>query len=91
MKLSVTGLMISLAILWGAAVLIVGLANLQWPGYGEVFLNMIASIYPGYKHAGTLADTLVGTAYAVVDGAGGGLIFALLYNVFARTRTDTPA
>ena len=84
MKLSVRALAITAALVWGGAVLLVGLANLIWSPYGEAFLKLIASIYPGYEATGSIEDVIVGTLYAMLDGAVGGLIFALLYNLFAR-------
>lgn len=80
MKLNLKSLAASLAILWGLSVFLVGLANLIWPGYAAAFLNLLASIYPGYHAAGSFGDLIVGTLYAVLDGAMGGLIFGWLYN-----------
>jgi hypothetical protein len=48
------------------------------------YLNFLASIYPGYHAAGSVADLIVGTLYAILDGALGGLIFGWLYNYLAR-------
>jgi ABC-type phosphate transport system permease subunit len=83
MKLNLKALTLSLAILWGACVLLVGLANLFWSGYAAAFLNLLASIYPGYHASGSFGDLIVGTLYAVLDGAMGGLIFGWLYNYLA--------
>jgi hypothetical protein len=80
MKLNVKALVLSLAILWGLAVFLTGLANFIWPGFAGAFLKVIASLYPGYKASGTFEDLIVGTLYAVLDGAVGGWIFARLYN-----------
>ena len=82
MKLSIKALAIASGTIWGSAMLIVGLANMMWPGYGTVFLEVIASIYPGYKPGG-FGQVINGTLYAVVDGAIGGAIFAWIYNLFA--------
>ena len=41
MKLSVKGLAITAAIFWGAALLIVGSANMMFPGYASGFLEVI--------------------------------------------------
>jgi hypothetical protein len=84
MKLNLKALTLSLAILWGGCVLLVGLANLIWSGYAAAFLNLLASIYPGYHASGSFDDLIVGTLYAVLDGALGGLIFGWLYNFWAR-------
>jgi hypothetical protein len=84
MKLNLKALAVSLAILWGLGVFLVGLANLTWPGYAATFLNLLASVYPGYHAAGSFGDLIVGTLYAVLDGFLGGLIFGWLYNYLAR-------
>ncbi len=49
--------------------------------YGQAFLDVMASIYPGFHAAGTFGDAIVGTLYGVVDGAIGGAVFAWLYNI----------
>lgn len=54
-----------------------------WPPYGKAFLEVMSSVYPGYKAAGTLGSVVVGTLYyALLDGAVGGALFAWLYNTF---------
>jgi hypothetical protein len=68
------------------ALLLVGAANLIWSGYGVVFLQLMASIYPGYHAAGSLGDLIVGILYALVDGAICGLVFAWVYNLFVGKR-----
>lgn len=82
MRLNTLAMALAAGILWGAAVLIVGVANLIWPNYGVGMLVLLASIYPGYNAAGTPGDLLVGIAYSLVDGALFGLVFAWLYNRF---------
>lgn len=80
MKLSVKATAASSALLWSGAILTVGVANLIQPRYGKEFLRVVASIYPGYRARPTLGNVVVGTAYAVVDGAVGGALCAWLYN-----------
>ncbi len=82
MKLSVKAPAIVCASLWAGAVLFVGLVNLTAPSYGAGFLSGVSSIYPGFRASHTAADVLVGTGYALVDGAIGGALFAWLYNFF---------
>ena len=80
MKLSIKATAASSALVWGGAVLTVGLANLIRPRYGKEFLQLLASIYPGYHARRTIGDVVVGSGYAVVDGAVGGALCAWLYN-----------
>jgi hypothetical protein len=83
MKLSVGALAATSALLWGGAVLCMGIANAMWPSYGNAFLQMVASVYPGYTAGASAGQIAVGTGYALVDGGVGGAIFAALYNWFA--------
>ncbi|MDY7108032.1 MAG: hypothetical protein SYC29_05290 [Planctomycetota bacterium] len=84
MKLSIWPLTIAAAILWGAVMLLCGIANLIWPSYAVAFLEMCASVYPGYDAETNIGEVIVGTLYAIVDGAIFGLVLALLYNAFVR-------
>ena len=84
MALSIRGLTITAAIVWGGAVLITAIANLIWPTYGVAFLQLVASIYPGYHATRSLGGAVIGTLYALLDGAVCGLVFGWLYNHFAR-------
>ena len=84
MKLSIKGLVISAAIIWGAALLIVGGANLMFPGYGSGFLEVISSVYPGYQPGTGISSVIVGSMYGIVDAGIGAAIFGWLYNCFAE-------
>lgn len=84
MRLSLRALAITAALLWGGSVFVCGLANLAWPSYGGAFLQLVASIYPGYHATRSLGSVVVGTLYALLDGAVGGLLFGWLYNRCAR-------
>lgn len=84
MTLSVRSLAIVSALLWGGGVLFVGLVNLAAPSYGSAFLQCVSSIYPGFHNSRSLLDVLVGTGYALFDGAVGGALFGWLYNFFSR-------
>ena len=86
MRLDVTALALTGGLLWGAAMLIVASANLIWPNYGQAFLALVASIYPGYRPGAGAGSVIIGTLYALVDGAVGGGVFAWMYNLFARRR-----
>ena len=82
MRFSAKALAIVSAILWGGGILVVGLINLAAPSYGVNFLHGLSSVYPGFHASRTVLDVFVGTGYGVVDGAVGGYVFALLYNLF---------
>ena len=84
MKFNVKALAVACAILWGGAVLLIGVANLICPQYGQRFLEVLASFYPGYHATRSLVEVVLVTAYALVDGLIGGAIFGWLYNRFAK-------
>jgi hypothetical protein len=83
MRLSVRALALAGALLWGGAILLVGLINLAAPGYGVAFLRMTSSVYPGFHDSRTVVSVLMGTLDGLVDGAVAGLLFAWLYNAFS--------
>jgi len=81
MKFAIRPLVVACAVMWGGAVFLCGMANMQWPSYGEAFLQLLASIYPGYDAGGGFGNVVVGTLYAALDAAVGALVFGLLYNL----------
>ncbi len=83
MKLNVKAMAFTIGLIWGAAMLLTGVANLIWDGYAEAFLDVVASIYPGYHATSNFGDVIVGTLYGLVDGAVGGAVVAWLYNLLA--------
>lgn len=82
--ISVKGLALTVGILWAAAVFLVGLGNLLWPSYGVAFLEIPRSIYPGYANTAGFLGVIVGSLYALLDGAILGVVFAWLYNMLRR-------
>ena len=80
MRLNVKALAITSGIVWGAAIFWTALINLMWAGYGQQFLSLMASVYPGYHATRSFGGLLVGTGYALVDGFIGGAIVGWLYN-----------
>lgn len=83
MGLNIKAFALASGILWGLLMLVVGLANMTWPEYGGSFLRVMASVYPGHIHDGSLYQVMIGSAYAAVDALIGGAIFAWIYNWFA--------
>ncbi len=80
-KLSVKAFALAGGILWASALLIVGLLNLVFPGYGQMFLEGMGSVYLWHPATASLGSVLILTAIAFLDGTIGGLIFAALYNL----------
>jgi len=89
MKVNVKALGFTIALLWGGIVFLVGLGNLAFSGYGSAFLEVVASIYPGYQATPSIGDVLVGTLYALLDGFIGGLIAGWLYSLFVGRVNQT--
>jgi hypothetical protein len=74
---------IALGLVCGLVVLVTGVINIVWPGYGQAFLDILASIYPGYEATGSLGGVIFATLYGFADGALIGLAYAWLYNRIA--------
>jgi hypothetical protein len=81
MRLNVAALAVAGAVLWGASVFVVILANMAVPEYGVMFLNLVASLYPGFHAGAGIGGLLIGTVYAIADGAIGGALLGWLYNL----------
>ena len=88
MRLSVKACAGACGAVWGGAVLLCGAINLASPAYGRSFLKVLRSVYPGFRYSRKISDVLVGTGYAVLDGATAGALYALLYNRFRADEDD---
>lgn len=90
-RLEIRAFAIASGLVWGGAILLVALLNLLRASYGLAFLEVVASIYPGY-HAGMgLGSAVTGAFYGLVDGVVGGALFAWIHNMFAAGRdADSP-
>ena len=90
MRLSITALATTTAVVWGGILLLVGAAHLIAASYGVAFLDGMSSVYPGFHAARTMKDVVVGTLYGLIDGGLGGLIFGSIYNVVVRREPARP-
>jgi hypothetical protein len=88
MKLSVKAVMFTSGIGWGLAVLIVGVLNMIFAGYGEAYLKLMAALFVWYHASGDVVDLIIGIVWALVVGAVSGMFFALLYNAFVGTAPE---
>ena len=61
MNLNVKALALASAILWGLCMLGMTLANLVSGSYGGQFLQLMASVYPGYHATRSIGEVVVGT------------------------------
>lgn len=84
MKLSIKAFSFSAAIIWGLAMLLTTILNMLYPGYGAGFLDAMGSVYPGFTPGMGVKSIITGTLYGVVDAGIAGLVFAWLYNCFAK-------
>ena len=82
MRLDIRALTLAFGLLWGGMFLVVGLANLVFPGYAAGFLEWAASFYPGYDGPSGFGSVVMVTLYGLVDGSLAGLLVAWLYNRF---------
>lgn len=91
MRFNVIALSATAGLFWGAAILVVASANLIWPTYGRAFLELAASIYPGYHSSPAIGSIITGTLYGLVDGAIAGAVFGWLYNLLSRQLPSSAA
>lgn len=89
MRLNLKAITLTAGIIWALAIFLVGIINLIWSGYGNAFLQVIASLYPGFDAERSFGNVIVGTIYALVDGAACGFVFGWIYNLFVGKRSTT--
>ena len=80
MRLSVKSVSLTVAVFWAIVMFVVGLVRLVRPDYGQAFVEVMVSIYPGYAGSATFGQMICGTLFGALDGAVGGALFAGLYN-----------
>ncbi len=80
-KLSPKALAISLGLLWGIYVFLLGLlsmANVRVFWFSPEFLRILATLYPGFE--ATLRGSFIGLFWGTICGALGGAIIAWIHN-----------
>ena len=87
MRLNLKALALTSGILWALVMLLTGIMNIVWTGYGNAFLKGMASLYPGFTADGSFGNVIVGTLYALVDGAVCGFVFGWVYILFIGKRS----
>lgn len=70
-------------IVWGVALFLVTLLSV-WTGYFTVFLQGIASLYPGYTIS--YVGSIVGLIYGFIDVFIGVYIFVWVYNQLGKNK-----
>jgi len=81
MKINQKALGLSLGVVWGGCVFITTWIS-YLTGYGEEFLGLVQSIYPGYSI--TPLGSVVGLVYGFVDLFVCGYIVGWIYNKLAQ-------
>ncbi len=82
MRLNVKAFALTCALLWGLGLFFITWWIILFEGQQAETGSLIARVYRGF--AFTTVGSLIGFAWAFVDGLIGGMIFAWLYNLLAR-------
>ena len=91
MKLNIKAAALTVSLVWGLlGAFATGFGNLLVPGYGQGLLDVMASIYPGYAGTPSFGQVIIGTLYAMLDGAIVGAVSAWLYNTIAARLHRSP-
>jgi hypothetical protein len=90
MKVSILAFALASAILWGIGMLGMTLANLVSGSYGQQFLQLMSSVYPGYHATRSIGEVIVGTLYGAVDAFVAGAVFAWRYNHLGAGSAASP-
>ena len=83
MKLDVKAFSIAVALVWGIGIFIMTWWIIVFDG-STTETTFIGQLYRGYTI--TPVGSFIGLAWAVVDGAIGGAIFAWIYNYFVSRK-----
>jgi len=82
-KMDVKAFGLSLGIVWGASVMLMGFICMI-SGWGGSFVDAMGKFYPGYQ--ATLLGCVIGGAFGFIDMGIAGVVIAWLYNKFSKTK-----
>ncbi|MDP8264527.1 MAG: bacteriophage holin [Candidatus Aceula lacicola] len=80
-KLDAKALGLSCGILWGGAMLFLGIFDI-FSTWGIGITNLMSTLYIGYQP--TILGSIIGAVWGFFDAGVGGFIIALLYNKLAK-------
>lgn len=86
-KLSPVGLGLSLGILWGLSLLVIGLLAYYY-AYGHPFVSAVGTLYLGYEPS--IKGSIIGGLIGFVDAFITGFLIAWLYNRFSCCKCCKP-
>ena len=86
MKLNIKAFAIAVALVWGIGIFIMTWWIIAFEG-ASAETTFIGQLYRGYTI--TPVGSFIGLAWAIVDGAIGGAIFAWVYNFFVPSNQST--
>ena len=86
MKLNIKAFAIAVALVWGIGIFIMTWWIIAFEG-ASTETTFIGQLYRGYTI--TPVGSFIGLAWAIVDGAIGGAIFAWVYNFFVPSNKST--
>jgi hypothetical protein len=88
MRLSAKAFAATSGAFWALSSLMVGITNLACSGYRSAFLQVVASIYPGY-HAEACVTSWSAPFMLLLTAQIAGLIFACIHHLVAGGKEST--
>ncbi len=80
-KVDSKALGLSLGVVWGAAMFLLGLM-VMFLNWGTAWVTLMSSLYIGYKP--TFLGSIIGGVWGFIDAGIGGIVVAWLYNKFQK-------
>jgi hypothetical protein len=80
MSIRIRTVSLTFAMFVSILMIVVGLARLVSEDYGQAFVDVMASLYPGYTGTANFPQVIIGALYGALDGAVVGTVLSWLYN-----------